>query len=75
MLGEAQLAVQLQGGRIIFDDFEMKFAWKAYKKGYNSGFYVRSGRNVGANQIDLEQSTCGNLLGYPKGVGPGVPGQ
>ena len=56
-----------------YDDFEMRFAWKAYKKGYNSGFYVRSGRNVGANQINLDQKTCGNLLGYPKGVGPGVP--
>ena len=56
-----------------FDDFEMKFAWKAYKKPYNSGFYVRSERSVGKNQINLESKTCGNLLGYPKGVGPGVP--
>ena len=56
-----------------FDDFEMKFKWNAAKKGYNSGFYVRSGKSVGVNQINLQQSTCGNLLGYPKGVGPGVP--
>ena len=77
-LGEGM--IRLAGGgsphlasQWTFDDFEMKFSWKAYKKGYNSGFYVRSGRNVGANQINLQQSTCGNLLGYPKGVGPGVP--
>jgi hypothetical protein len=57
----------------FFDDFEMKFKWNAAKKGYNSGFYVRSGRNVGANQINLQQSTAGNLLGYPKEEVPGVP--
>jgi hypothetical protein len=55
-----------------FDDFDMRFEWKALKKGYNSGFYVRSGRNVGANQINLAEKSAGELMGGPKG-GKGVP--
>jgi hypothetical protein len=48
-----------------FGDFDMRFQWKALKKGYNSGFYVRSGRDVGANQINLAEKACGQLLGGP----------
>jgi hypothetical protein len=54
-----------------YEDFDMRFQWKALKKGYNSGFYVRSGRTVSANQINLAQSAAGNLMGM-KG-GPAVP--
>lgn len=54
-----------------YEDFDMRFQWKALKKGYNSGFYVRSGRAVNANQINLAQSAAGNLMGM-KG-GPAVP--
>lgn len=54
-----------------YEDFDMRFQWKALKKGYNGGFYVRSGRNVGSNQINLAEKAAGNLMGN-KG-GPGVP--
>ncbi len=54
-----------------YEDFDMRFQWKALKKGYNGGFFVRSGRNVGGNQINLAQNSAGNLMGN-KG-GPGVP--
>ena len=54
-----------------YEDFDVRFEWKAHKTNYNSGFYVRSGRNVGANQINLAQKSAGNLIGN-KG-GPGVP--
>jgi 3-keto-disaccharide hydrolase len=50
-----------------YEDFDMRFEWKAHKKGYNSGFYVRSGRAVNANQINLAETDCGHLMG-------GVPG-
>lgn len=54
-----------------YDDFEVRFQWKPHKTNYNSGFYVRSGRKVGANQINLAMKAAGNLMGA-KG-GPGVP--
>jgi hypothetical protein len=47
-----------------FDDFDVRFEWRAMKaKGYNSGFYVRSGRDVGTNQINLAQGTEGGSIG------------
>ncbi len=55
-----------------YDDFDVRLQWRAHKAGYNSGFYIRSGRQVGANQINLAQKSAGNLLGGAKG-GPGVP--
>lgn len=38
-----------------YDDFEFRLQWRAVKPtgGYNSGVYVRSGRKVGANQLNL----------------------
>lgn len=61
--------IQLHGGgnphlasQWPFDDFDMRFQWKAHKKGYNSGFYVRSGREVNANQINLAEKACGQLI-------------
>ena len=72
--------IQLQGGakphlasQWYFDDFEMRFEWKAYRKGYNSGFYIRSGRNVGVNQINLAEKDCGHLMSKVKGGGAAVP--
>lgn len=53
------------------EDFEMRFQWKALKKGYNGGFYVRSGRKVGSNQINLAEKSAGNLMGNKNG--PGAP--
>ncbi len=55
-----------------YDDFDVRLEWKAHKKGYNSGFYIRSGRQVGAHQINLAQKDCGHLMGGAKG-GVAVP--
>ncbi len=59
-----------------FDDFEVRLQWRAHKKSYNSGFYVRSGLRVGANQINLNQPAVGELINTVpalKGKGQGVP--
>ena len=55
-----------------YDDFDVRFQWRAAKANYNGGFFVRSGRNVGANQINLAQKAAGNLMGGAKG-GRAVP--
>lgn len=55
-----------------YEDFDVRIQWRAHKKGYNSGFYIRSGKNVGANQINLAQSDCGHLMSNVKG-GKKVP--
>jgi len=55
-----------------YADFDLRFKWRAHKKGYNSGLFIRSGRNVGANQINLAQSDAGHLMGGAKG-GKKVP--
>ena len=49
-------------------DFEMRFEWRALKPSYNSGFYVRSSRKLGNNQINLAKGSEGKLM-YGKGVG------
>lgn len=64
--GSPHLATQWE-----FDDFDARFQWKAQKKGYNSGFFVRTAHDKGTNQINLAEGSAGNLMGY-KG-GPGVP--
>jgi Domain of Unknown Function (DUF1080) len=52
------------GSQWEFDDFDVRFEWRAMvAKGYNSGFYVRSGRAVGTNQINLAQGTEGGFIG------------
>ena len=59
-----------------FDDFEVRLQWRAHKKSYNSGFYVRSGKSVGANQINLNQPAVGELINTVpalKDKGKGVP--
>lgn len=59
-----------------FDDFEVRLQWKAHKKSYNSGFYVRSGKAVGANQINLNAPAVGELINTVpalKEKGKGVP--
>lgn len=55
-----------------YEDFDFRLEWKAHKKGYNSGVYVRSGRNVNANQINLAEKDCGHLI-YGVPGGPAVP--
>ena len=55
-----------------YEDFDVRIQWRAHKKGYNSGFYIRSGKNVSANQINLAESDCGHLIYGVKG-GNAVP--
>jgi hypothetical protein len=50
-----------------YEDFDVRLEWRGMVAGYNSGFYVRSGRAVGANQINLAQSDAGHLMGGAKG--------
>ena len=59
-----------------FDDFDVRLQWRAHKKTYNSGFYIRSGKAVNANQINLNQPAVGELINTVpalKGKGVGVP--
>ena len=46
-----------------FGDFELRLQWRGLKAGYNSGLFVRSGKNVGANQINLAHKSEGAFLG------------
>lgn len=49
-----------------YKDFIVRFEWRPKKNGYNSGFFIRGG-----NQIQMQQSDAGHLLGV-KGT-KGVP--
>ncbi len=75
----AESMIQLSGGgsphlasQWDYEDFDFRLEWKAHKKGYNSGVYVRSGRNVNANQINLAEKDCGHLI-YGVPGGPAAP--
>src|ERR1700686_304254 len=35
-----------------YEDFDFRFQWRSVKDGYNSGLFIRSGRKVGANQLN-----------------------
>lgn len=51
------------GSAKSYRDFEMKFEWRAVKQSYNSGFFIRSGEKVGANQINLAKAHEGAFIG------------
>jgi len=55
-----------------FGDFDVRFQWRAMREKYNSGFFIRSGREVKANQINLSQSAVGKLMSGAQG-GDAVP--
>jgi hypothetical protein len=55
-----------------YANFELRLEWRGLKANYNSGLYVRSGKSVAANQINLAQKSAGNLMGGAKG-GKAVP--
>lgn len=62
--------IQLSGGgpphlasARSYRDFELKFEWRGLKEKYNSGFFIRSGEKVGANQINLAHRAEGAFLG------------
>lgn len=45
-----------------YADFEMRFEWRALREKYNSGFFVRSKKNAGANQINLAKGGEGRFI-------------
>lgn len=46
-----------------FTNFEIRFEWRSVKQKYNSGFYIRSGRNLGSNQLNLAKGSEGQIVG------------
>lgn len=46
-----------------YSDFEMKFEWRGLAEKYNSGFFIRSGRNLGSNQLNLAKGSEGAFIG------------
>ncbi len=46
-----------------YGDFELRFEWRALKDKYNSGLFIRSGRKVNANQINLAKGGEGGFIG------------
>lgn len=46
-----------------YEDFDVRLQWRSVKDSYNSGFFVRSGRLVGANQINLAKAAPGGFIG------------
>ena len=45
-----------------YRDFEMRFQWRSLGKKYNSGFYIRSSKDVGTNQINLAKGNEGKFI-------------
>jgi hypothetical protein len=69
--------IKLSGGnsphlasRREFGDFDVRLQWRAMRDKYNSGFFIRSGREVKANQINLSQSAVGKLMSGAEGGDP-----
>ena len=56
-----------------YADFELRFEWRALKDKYNSGLFLRSGRKVGANQINLAKGGEGAFLGGKVSGAKAVP--
>ena len=46
-----------------YKDFDARIEWRAMRDKYNSGFYIRSGRKVGANQLNLAKGGEGGVVG------------
>jgi len=61
------------GSQWDYDDFDMRFQWRAMREEYNSGFFIRSNRKVGNNQINLAKGGEGRFLGGKMQGGKPVP--
>ncbi len=61
------------GSQWDYQDFDMRFQWRALREKYNSGFYIRSNRKVGNNQINLAKGAEGNFFGGKMTGGKPVP--
>ena len=46
-----------------YGNFELRLEWRGLKEKYNSGLFIRSGKKVGANQINLAYKSEGAFLG------------
>jgi len=46
-----------------YGNFELRLAWRGLKEKYNSGLFLRSGKKVGSNQINLAHKGEGAFLG------------
>lgn len=46
-----------------YSDFEMKFEWRSLQEKYNSGFFIRTTRKVGTNQLNLAKGSEGAFIG------------
>lgn len=45
-----------------YGNFELRLEWRALRDKYNSGLFLRSGRKVGANQINLARGAEGAFI-------------
>lgn len=61
------------GSQWDYADFDMRFQWRALRAKYNSGFYIRSRRKVGNNQINLAKGAEGRFFGGKMNGGKPVP--
>jgi 3-keto-disaccharide hydrolase len=46
-----------------YGNFELRLEWRGLKEKYNSGLFLRSGKDVGSNQINLAHKGEGAFLG------------
>jgi hypothetical protein len=44
-------------------NFELRLSWRGLKEKYNSGLFIRSGKSVGNNQINLAYKNEGGFVG------------
>ena len=56
-----------------FGDFELRLEWRGLKEKYNSGLYIRSGKNVGSNQLNLAYRNEGAPVGVKLEGAKAVP--
>ena len=56
-----------------FANFEMRFEWRAMREKYNSGFFIRSPKNLGKNQLNLAKGSEGQFIGGKLEGSKGVP--
>ena len=51
------------GSQWDYEDFDVRFEWRAMQEKYNSGFYIRSGRSVGATRSISPRAA--RAVGFP----------
>jgi len=56
-----------------YGDFDFRFQWRGLRDKYNSGLFIRSGKKVGSNQINLAKGSEGNFFSGKMKGGKPVP--